>query len=39
MTPGEPARYPETPGSLEEALDALEADHAFLAAGPPPHLR
>ena len=33
MTPQELARYPHTPGSLEEAIDALEADHAFLTAG------
>jgi len=33
MTPEELAAYPKTPGSLEEAIDALEADHAFLTAG------
>jgi len=33
MTPAELARYPKTPGTLEEALDALQADHAFLTAG------
>jgi len=27
------ARYPHTPATLEEAIDALEADHAFLTAG------
>ncbi len=27
------AKFPHTPGSLEEAIDALEADHAFLTAG------
>ena len=33
MTPEELAGYRHTPGSLEEALDALEADHAFLLKG------
>ena len=33
MTPEELARYPKTPGSLDEAIDALERDHAFLTAG------
>jgi glutamine synthetase len=43
MDPGEPADYdlfeevgadiPQVPGSLAEALDALEADHEFLLAG------
>ena len=27
------AKYSHTPGSLAEAIDALEADHAFLTAG------
>ena len=27
------ANIPHTPGSLEEAMDALEADHDFLSAG------
>ena len=27
------AQYPHTPGSLAEAIDALEADHEFLMAG------
>ncbi len=27
------AKYQHTPGSLEEAIDALAADHAFLTAG------
>ncbi len=27
------AQYPHTPGSLAEAIDALENDHAFLTAG------
>ncbi|HEV56959.1 MAG TPA: type I glutamate--ammonia ligase [Phycisphaerales bacterium] len=27
------AKYPHTPGSLAEAIDALEADHKFLFAG------
>lgn len=30
MTPEELARYPHTPGSLDEALKALERDDAFL---------
>jgi len=33
MTPAELAHTPKTPGSLEEAVEALEADHAFLLAG------
>ncbi len=33
MTPQELAKYPKTPASLEEATDALEADHDFLLAG------
>jgi glutamine synthetase len=33
MSPAELAKYPKTPGSLAEAVDALEADHEFLTAG------
>jgi glutamine synthetase len=33
MTAEELAGYRKTPGSLEEALQALEADHAFLTKG------
>jgi glutamine synthetase len=42
LDPGEPADYdlfeedrgvPQVPGSLDEALDALEADHEFLTRG------
>jgi len=33
MTPQELERFPKTPGTLEEAIDALEADHEFLTAG------
>jgi glutamine synthetase len=33
MTPDELAAFPHTPGSLEQALAALEADHAFLTKG------
>jgi len=33
MTPEELATYPKTPRSLEEAINALEADHAFLTEG------
>ncbi len=33
MTAEELAKYPKTPGELGEAIDALEADHAFLTAG------
>jgi glutamine synthetase len=43
LDPGEPADYdlfeesrrevPQVPGSLDEALDALEADHDFLTKG------
>jgi glutamine synthetase len=33
LPPEELAQVPSVPGSLEEALDALEADHEFLLAG------
>jgi len=33
LSPEEAARIPTVPGSLEEALDALERDHAFLLKG------
>jgi glutamine synthetase len=33
MTPDELAKYPKTPGSLAEAIEALENDHKFLTAG------
>ena len=33
MTPEELGKYPKTPGSLGEAVDALEKDHKFLTAG------
>jgi glutamine synthetase len=33
MTPEELAKYPKTPGSLAEAIDALEKDCEFLNAG------
>ena len=33
MTAGELAEWPHTPGSLEEALEALGEDHAFLTKG------
>jgi glutamine synthetase len=33
MKPEELAKYPKTPASLEEAINALEADHAFLTTG------
>ena len=33
MTPQEMAHIPSTPGTLGEALDALENDHAFLMEG------
>ena len=33
LTPDELARYPKTPGRLEEAIAALETDNAFLTAG------
>ena len=33
MSAEELAKYPKTPASLEEAIDALEADHEFLTAG------
>ena len=29
----ETAKYPQVPGSLEEALQALESDHEFLLKG------
>jgi glutamine synthetase len=32
MTPEELAKYPKTPGSLEEAINALDKDHKFLLA-------
>ncbi len=32
MTPEELDKYPKTPGSLAEAIDALEKDHKFLTA-------
>jgi len=32
MTPEELAKYPKTPGSLAEAVDALEKDYEFLTA-------
>ena len=32
MPPEEAAEIPQTPGSLDEALDALERDHQFLLA-------
>ncbi len=32
MTPEELEKYPKTPGSLAEAIDALEKDHKFLTA-------
>jgi glutamine synthetase len=32
MTPEELEKYPKTPGSLGEAIDALEKDHEFLTA-------
>ncbi len=33
LSPEELAKYPKTPGSLEEAINALEQDHAFLTEG------
>ena len=33
MTSEDLAKFAHTPGSLEEAIDALEKDHAFLTAG------
>jgi glutamine synthetase len=33
LTPEELDKYPKTPGSLTEAIDALEKDHKFLTAG------
>jgi len=33
LEPDEAAAVPKTPGSLEEALDNLDADHAFLLKG------
>jgi glutamine synthetase len=33
MTKEELSGYPHTPGSLQEALEALRADHAFLTKG------
>ncbi len=33
LPPEELAQVPQVPGSLDEALDALEADHDFLLAG------
>jgi glutamine synthetase len=33
LSPEELAEVPSTPGSLEKALDALEADHEFLLKG------
>jgi len=33
MTPEELGKYPKTPGSLAEAIDALEKDHKFLTTG------
>jgi glutamine synthetase len=33
MAPEEQAKVPKTPGSLEEALGALDADHEFLIKG------
>jgi glutamine synthetase len=33
MTTEELTDYPKTPATLEEAIDALEADHEFLTAG------
>jgi glutamine synthetase len=32
MTPEELSKYPKTPGSLAEAVDALENDHEFLTS-------
>ena len=33
LSPEELAHVPSAPGSLDEALEALEADHDFLLAG------
>jgi len=33
LTAEELAEYPKTPATLDEAIDALEADHAFLTEG------
>jgi glutamine synthetase len=33
LPPEELAKVPQVPGSLDEALDNLEADHEFLLAG------
>jgi len=33
MTAKELAKYPKTPGTLDEAIDALAKDHAFLTRG------
>jgi glutamine synthetase len=33
LPPEESAKIPSAPGTLEEALDALEADHQFLLKG------
>ena len=33
LPPEELAKVPQVPGSLDEALDALEGDHEFLKAG------
>ena len=33
LSPAEAAKVPSGPGSLEEALDALEANHDFLVQG------
>jgi glutamine synthetase len=33
LEPEELAKVPSTPGSLEEALNALQKDHAFLLKG------
>ena len=33
LSPEELAKVPTTPGSLDGALDALEADHEFLLRG------
>jgi len=33
LTAEELAKYPKTPATLDEAIDALEADHEFLTAG------
>jgi glutamine synthetase len=33
MTPEELGKYPKTPATLADAVDALENDHKFLLAG------